>query len=93
MIKYFIEDTEYKPINTGSFTLDWELLTEAGAYHYALNINGSVKFEGLAYKYVEVFGDCQKIRFTIVETCEAQEYTIFSGFFTNRSIKRSQIIA
>ncbi len=89
MIKYFIEDTEYKPINTGSFTLDWELLTEAGAYHYALNINGSVKFEGLAYKYVEAFGDCQKIRFTIVETCEAQDYTIFSGFFTNRSVKWS----
>ena len=87
MFKYYIDNKEFKPLNTGDFTLDWQLVTDAGAYHYVKSLNGSVSFGEQAYSLISKYGDCQKILFRIDETCGQNTFTIYDGFFTNRSAK------
>ena len=87
MFKYYIDKKEFKPLNTGDFTLDWQLVTDAGAYHYVKSLNGSVSFGEQAYSLISKYGDCQKILFRIDETCGQNTFAIYEGFFTNRSAK------
>ena len=87
MFKYYIDNKEFKPLNTGDFTLDWQLVTDAGAYHYVKSLNGSVSFGEQVYSLISKYGDCQKILFRIDETCGQNTFTIYDGFFTNRSAK------
>ena len=87
MFKYYIDNKEFKPLNTGDFTLDWQLVTDAGAYHYTKSLNGAVNFGEQAYSLISKYGDCQKILFRIDETCGQNTFTIYDGFFTNRSAK------
>jgi len=87
MFKYYIDNKEFKPLNTGNFTLDWQLVTDAGAYHYTKSLNGAVNFGEQAYSLISKYGDCQKILFRIDETCGQNTFTIYDGFFTNRAAK------
>ena len=45
------------------------------------------KFWRTAYSLISKYGDCQKILFRIDETCGQNTFTIYDGFFTNRSAK------
>ena len=87
MFKYYIDNKEFKPLNTGDFTLEWDLVTDAGAYHYVKSLNGTVSFGEQVYSLISKYGDCQKILFRIDETCGQNTFTIYDGFFTNRSAK------
>ena len=87
MFKYYIDNKEFKPLNTGGFTLEWDLVTDAGAYHYVKSLNGTVNFGEQVYSLISKYGDCQKILFRIDETCGQNTFTIYNGFFTNRSAK------
>jgi len=87
VFKYYLNDTEYTPINTGDFTLTKQLVTDAGAYHYVQELNGTVDYDGAAYQYIMDHGDCQKISFKIVEFCGNDSFTIFDGFFTVRNVE------
>ncbi len=87
MFKYYIDNKEFQPLNTGDFTLEWDLVTDAGAYHYVKSLNGTVSFGEQVYSLISKYGDCQKILFRIDETCGQNTFTIYDGFFTNRSAK------
>lgn len=87
VFKYYLNDTEYTPINTGDFTLDKQLVTESGAYHYIQELNGTVDYDGAAYQYIMNHGECQKIVFKIVEFCGNDSFTIYEGFFTIRNVE------
>ena len=87
MFKYYIDNREFQPLNTGGFTLEWDLVTDAGAYHYVKSLNGTVSFGEQVYSLISKYRDCQKILFRIDETCGQNTFTIYDGFFTNRSAK------
>jgi len=86
MFTYFINDTQYTPLNEGDFTFDIELKNDAGAYHYAKFLTGSVLFDGAAYEYVMAHSDTQKILFKVYETTDSGTFLIFDHalYFTNR---------
>ncbi len=86
MFKYFLNDTQYTPLNEGDFTFDIELKTDSGAYHYEKTLNGTVLFDGAAYEYIKAHSDTQKILFKIYEVCEDGDFLIFNHalYFTNR---------
>jgi hypothetical protein len=83
--KYYIDNKEYTPTNTGDFTLDYQLEQEAGSYQYVKTLSGSVKYIGAVYDYVLKKGDCAKILFSIIETCNQGEFIVYEGYFTNRN--------
>lgn len=83
--KYYIDNKEYTPTNTGDFTLDYQLEQEAGSYQYVKTLSGSVKYIGAVYDYVLKKGDCAKILFSIIESCNQGEFIVYEGYFTNRN--------
>ena len=85
--KYYIDNKEYTPINTGDFTLDYQLEQEAGSYQYVKSLSGTVSYDSAVYDYIQKKGDCVKILFSIVETCYEGEFIIYEGYFTNRNCK------
>ena len=89
LYKYYLNGYEYAPINTGGFTFDYNLMTDAGAYHFEKSINGTINFKGPAYDYILQHGDCQKIELTIKESCTDGEFIIFDLFFTHHNCKFS----
>ena len=89
LYKYYLNGYEYAPINTGGFTFDYNLMTDAGAYHFEKSLNGSINFKGPAYDYILQHGDCQKIELTIKEFCTDGEFIIFDLFFTHHNCKFS----
>ncbi len=86
MFKYYLNNTEYTPINTGDFTFDIELLQESGSYHYAYSLAGKVTFgcKDGAYSYILAHGDCDKIQLRIDEVCDKGTFTVLDLYFTNR---------
>ena len=82
--KYYLNNQEYTPINTGGFTFDINLVKDAGAYHYTKELGGKVVFSGAAYEFIRLHGDCQKIDFRIDETCTEGTFTALELYFTNR---------
>ena len=82
--KYYIDNKEFTPINTGDFTLDISLVQDAGAYQYVKEINGTVNYDKKAYEYILLNDPCQKILLTIIEFCGLGEFVAFNGYFTLR---------
>lgn len=82
--KYYIDNKEFTPINTGDFTLDISLVQDSGAYQYIKEINGTVNYDKKAYEYILLNDPCQKILFTIIEFCGLGEFVAFNGYFTLR---------
>jgi hypothetical protein len=83
--KYYINETQYHPINEGDFTFDITLDTTAGAYQYVYSLNGSIVFDKLAYEYIKRHDKTQKILLTIRETSDQGTFVIFDNplFFTH----------
>ena len=82
--KYYIQNKEFEPINTGEFTFTIELQRDSGSYQYVRNIDGKVRFQNQAYTFIRLHGDCQKLTFRVDEICEKGIFTIYNGFFTKR---------
>ncbi len=87
--KYYINDVEYSPTNTGDFTLDISLIQEAGSYQYTTNLNGSINFNNAAYNFILLNDECQKIELTIKEFCGEGVFVVWYGYFTVRDCKFS----
>ena len=85
--KYYLNDKEYTPINTGGFTFDITLDRDAGAYQYVNSVNGDIQFDKAAYDYILAQGECQKIELRITETCSDGVFDLFLLFFTRRDCK------
>jgi len=85
MLKYYINNTEYLPLNEGDFSFDIRLVKDAGAYQYVYELNGGIIFDKQAYLYIMLHANTQKILLTISETCEQGTNTIFdtSLYFTH----------
>lgn len=83
--KYYINETQYHPINEGDFTFDITLDTTAGAYQYVYSLNGSIVFDKLAYEYIKRHDKTQKILLTVRETSDQGTFVIFDNplFFTH----------
>lgn len=75
--KYYINETEYTPINEGDFTFDISLNTENGAYQYEYSLNGTIVFNNPALQYVLLHDKTQEITLTIKETCTQGTFVIF----------------
>jgi hypothetical protein len=82
--KYYLNDVEYSPTNTGDFTLDISLVQEAGSYQYTTNLNGSINFNNAAFDFILLHDDCQKIELTIKEFCGEGVFVVWYGYFTVR---------
>lgn len=85
--KYYLNGTEYTPINTGDFTFDITLEREAGAYQYTNQLNGDIQFKNAAYQYILTHGECQKLELVITETCTDGIFDVFYLYFTRRDCK------
>lgn len=85
--KYYLNGTQYEPINTGSFTFDFTLERENGAYQYVQTLNGNLLFKDAAYDYILKHGECQKIKLLVTETCEDGVFDVFNLFFTRKDCK------
>ena len=85
--KYYLNGTEYQPTNTGGFTLDINLVQEAGSYQYVKELNGSINFKNAAYDYILLSSECQKITLEIKEFCGEGTFVIWYGYFTIRDCK------
>ena len=85
--KYYLNGTEYQPTNTGGFTLDINLVQEAGSYQYVKKLNGSINFKNAAYDYILLNSECQKITLEIKEFCGEGTFVIWYGYFTIRDCK------
>lgn len=83
--KYYIDNKEYTPDNTGDFTLDYTLSREGGSYQYVKDINGTVNYTGAVYDYILSNGDAEKILFSIEEYSSEGIFIIYEGYFTNRN--------
>jgi hypothetical protein len=84
MFKYYLDNQEHKPLNVGDLSIDITLKTEKGAYYHEYILNGSPKFDGLAYSFLMNYSDGQKVAFKIDEISETGTYEILRGYFTNR---------
>lgn len=84
--KYYLNEYEYSPSNTGGFTFDTVRVQESGSYQYVQEINGSVNFDNKngAFAYIKQHTDCQKITLTVREICSEGTFVLFEGYFTNR---------
>jgi hypothetical protein len=82
--KYYFNDVEYTPTNTGDFTLDISLVQEAGSYQYVKELNGTINFKNAAYDFILLHDDCQKIELTIKEFCGEGVFVVWYGYFTKR---------
>ncbi len=82
--KYYFNDVEYTPTNTGDFTLDISLVEEAGSYQYVKELNGTINFKNAAYDFILLHDDCQKIELTIKEFCGEGVFVVWYGYFTKR---------
>jgi hypothetical protein len=85
--KYYLNGTEYQPFNTGDFTLDINLVKEAGSYQYTKELNGTINFKNAAYNYILLHSECQKINLEIKEFCGEGTFVIWYGYFTVRDCK------
>jgi len=83
--KYYIDNKEYTPDNTGDFTLDYTLSREGGSYQYVKDINGTVNYTGAVYDYILANGDAEKILFSIEEYSSEGTFIVYEGYFTNRN--------
>lgn len=82
--KYYIDEVEYSPINTGAYTHDFNLEEDSGFYQFVYSLNGMVMFSEAAYTFILLHGDCEEILFKITEKSQNGEFTLLDGFFTNR---------
>ena len=85
--KYYLNDKEYNPINTGGFTFDITLVQEAGSYQYVKELNGSIDFKDAAYEYILLHAEDQKILLSVKEFCGDGTFVIWDGYFTRRDCK------
>jgi len=83
IFKYYINNKQFAPINEGEFTFDYQRITDAGAYHYAIVLNGSIKFDNAAYVYIKQHGELQSIPLRIEETTDKGTFEIIRGDFTH----------
>jgi len=82
--KYYLNNEEYTPINTGGFSFDIQLVKDAGAYHYTTELGGKIVFGGSAYDFILKHSDCQRVELRIEETCTEGTFKILDLYFTNR---------
>ena len=83
MFKFYLNNEEFTPINIGDLSLDIELVTNKGAYHFERVLNGAPLFAGEAYSFIMSHSDGQSIKFKIEEACSKGIFTVYNGSFTN----------
>lgn len=86
--KFYINNTEYSPINLGSITIRDTRERESGSYQYVKSLGSKVVFgnDDGAFDYINRHGECQEIVLTIREYCKEfpSGVDIFKGKFTKR---------
>jgi hypothetical protein len=87
--RYFIQGEEFKPINRGDFTHDYNLEEDSGFYQFVYSLNGAVAFGSDVFSFVNKHSDCQKLSFVIKEKSHLGEFVLFNGYFTNRDCEFS----
>jgi len=85
--KYYINDKQYEPINTGGFTFNITLVQEAGSYQYVKELDGSINFKDAAYEYILLHDEEQKITLTVKEFCGEGTFVVWDAYFTRRDCK------
>lgn len=86
MIKntFYLNGYEYTPQNGGDLSLVLTLDRERGAYQFVKSIEGAPTFDSCAFDYIMNHDEDQEIIFSIKEETEKGEYTIYTGYFTQR---------
>ena len=82
--KYYINDQEFEPKNTGDYTHDLTLEQEGGFYQFVYSLSGAVLFGHQVYSFVLEHGDCQRITFRVEESTSKGTFDLLNGYFTNR---------
>lgn len=81
VFKFYINETEFRPLNIGDLSVSIELSNEGGSYQYVYSLNGDLIVDYTIYNYIISHSDTQSVEFSIYEHCKEGVFKLFDHSF------------